>query len=437
MSDEVKVHVVEFSDRKFYMMQWLDPMTGRKQTRSTKVVRTGLKRDRTEAERVAAKMEAELREGRYKSPSRITWPEFRQRYEDEVVAGLADRTADKIGSMFNMVEEILSPQRLRDLTEIRISHYAAKLREMGRTEDTIKGHLAHLGAALRWAERVKMIPKAPHLEMPKRVKKAKGMKGRPITTEEFERMLAKVEDVLATPEPEKPRRERKRTISAEALAKMRQTRRERAQQIAPSWEHYLRGLWLSGLRLTESLELYWDRDDRLCVDLSGKRPMLRIPGELEKGNQDRVLPMAPEFCEFLLATPPSERTGPVFNPVAIRGASRIKADRAMKIIAAIGEAAKVVVDVDPKTRKVKYASAHDLRRSFGERWAVRVMPQVLQELMRHESIQTTLKYYVGRNAERTADVLWEAHEAAKSGRNGNTLGNTAPIASEDNADASF
>ena len=74
-------------------------------------------------------------------------------------------------------------------------------------------------------------------------------------------------------------------------------------EAAPSWKHYLRGLWLSGLRLEESLELYWDRDDQLCVDLSGKRPMLRIPGELEKGNQDRLLPMAPEFAEFLLATP--------------------------------------------------------------------------------------------------------------------------------------
>ncbi len=69
--------------------------------------------------------------------------------------------------------------------------------------------------------------------------------------------------------------------------------------------------------------------------------------------------------------------------------------------------------------KVKYASAQDFRRSFGERWASRVMPQVLKELMRHESIETTLKYYVGRNAQATAAVLWEAHAAA-----GNTFGNT-------------
>ena len=36
------------------------------------------------------------------------------------------------------------------------------------------------------------------------------------------------------------------------------------------------------------------------------------------------------------------------------------------------------------------------------------MPQVLMELMRHASIATTLKYYVGRNADTTAAALYAA-----------------------------
>lgn len=64
--------------------------------------------------------------------------------------------------------------------------------------------------------------------------------------------------------------------------------------------------------------------------------------------------------------------------------------------------------VDDANGKVKYASAHDLRRSFGERWANRVMPHILQQLMRHEDIGTTMRYYIGRNAETTADALWDA-----------------------------
>ncbi len=33
-------------------------------------------------------------------------------------------------------------------------------------------------------------------------------------------------------------------------------------------------------------------------------------------------------------------------------------------------------------------------------------------LMRHESIETTMRYYVGRNAQTTAEVLWQAHQTA-------------------------
>ena len=39
--------------------------------------------------------------------------------------------------------------------------------------------------------------------------------------------------------------------------------------------------------------------------------------------------------------------------------------------------------------------------------------------MRHESIETTMQFYVGQNAERTADVLWQAHEKAASNESSN------------------
>jgi integrase len=68
--------------------------------------------------------------------------------------------------------------------------------------------------------------------------------------------------------------------------------------------------------------------------------------------------------------------------------------------------------------------AHDLRRSFGQRWAARIMPQILMQLMRHETIETTMKYYVGREAE----ALWAAvgkvtKEVTRRRRTKNKLGN--------------
>jgi integrase len=399
MYERVKVSVVEFGDRRHYQMQWRDSITRRKKTKSTGVERTGRKKEHTEAERVAAKFEAELREGRYHEPLKVTWAEFRDRYELEVLPGLADRTDGKVASVFNWVERVLKPTRLVDLTEARLSHLQAAMRRTGLAEATIKSNLAHLGAALKWGARIGLMTRAPKILMPRRAKGAKVMKGRPVTGEEFDRMLEKVPAVAG-------------------------------EGAAPSWRYYLQGLWWSGLRLEESLELWWDRDDRLCVDLSGEHPMLRIPGELEKGNQDRLLPMAPEFAGFLLATPEAERTGPVFDPrpKRVKG-QRLTAHRVGELVAQIGKAAGIKVHTDPKTGKVKYASAHDLRRSFGERWATRIMPPDLMVLMRHESIETTLRYYVGRNAQNTAKTLWQAMEKAT---NGNTSGNRAAESSSAN-----
>ncbi len=154
--------------------------------------------------------------------------------------------------------------------------------------------------------------------------------------------------------------------------------------------------------------------------------MLHVPGELEKGNSDRLLPIAPEFALFLMETPEADRTGPVFK---LTGRRRGRPDRphphrVSEIVSEIGEKAGVKVYVDPKDpEKVKYASAHDLRRAFGERWAARLMPAQLMELMRHESIETTLRFYVGTDAQRTADAAWAAFD-----RVGGPISTPAPSA---------
>lgn len=141
-----------------------------------------------------------------------------------------------------------------------------------------------------------------------------------------------------------------------------------------------------GLRLSEALQLSWDRYEKLRIDFQSGQPVLRTPAELEKGHQDRLLPITPEFVEFLLRTPSEERNGWVFNPRAQRVCGeRMRLDSVSKVISDVGEKAKIVVHADARTKKVKYASAHDFRRAFRDWWALRVMPPVLMQLMRHES----------------------------------------------------
>lgn len=120
--------------------------------------------------------------------------------------------------------------------------------------------------------------------------------------------------------------------------------------------------------------------------------------------------MTPDFAEFLELATEADRTGPVFRLLGIRGRECRDFDWVSSIVCRAGKAAGVKVNTDAKTGKVKYASSHDLRRSFGTRWAPRVMPIVLQQLMRHDSINTTQKYYVGQDAETLANQIWQAAE---------------------------
>lgn len=382
---EIKVSLFRRARCKYIQMQYRDPETG------LKVCKSSERTDERGALRAAAKWEREVNEaGDTRRNGRMLWDDFRERYENEVLPGRAESTDKKVSGVFNAFERLIGARRLCDITADSLNRYQRALRDEGRSENTIKGHLAHLRAALAWAVDVGLLRSVPKVPKVQRAKASKLMKGRPITTEEFERMLEKTATVVT-------------------------------EGGAASWKFFLRGLWWSGLRLAESLELHWTDDSKLCVDLSLKHPMLRIPAELEKGNKDRLLPMAPEFASFLAAVPESKRRGYVFNPKAQRERNdRLSEQQVGRVVSQIGEKAGVVVMPHRGTaatedraasddyKAPKYASAHDLRRSFGERWASKVMPQVLRELMRHESIETTMRYYVGRNAQATAAVLWDA-----------------------------
>lgn len=168
------------------------------------------------------------------------------------------------------------------------------------------------------------------------------------------------------------------------------------EEDAEAWRFYLRGLWWSGLRVGESLQLFWDRSDRLRVELDGQRSKLHIAADWEKGHKDRICPIAPEFVRLLEQVPERSRKGYAFG-IADPGqrTQRGNENRVKKIVSQIGRQAAVLVSGEGGGRE-KYASSHDLRRSFGVRWAQRLTSLELKELMRHESVSTTERTTWGR-----------------------------------------
>lgn len=347
----VRVYVVHQKGRNL-VLRYKNPETGKMETQTSKTS------NKIEAHKRAAILEREVNEGRFAKGSSTTWKNFRKRYEEEHVSGLKKSTKKKVKTTLDSFEELAKPKRIGSVTSSVVQKFLSDLRKKEMPESTIAGYLRHLKGALNWAYESEMLPQKLRFKKVQRSKKSSGtpMKGRPLTEEEYQKML----------------------------------------DLAPNerYRFYLQGLWLSGLRLEESLDFWWDREDRMHV-YDG---MLRIFAEDEKGMRDRLLPITPDFAAFLEAVPNHERHGLVFK---LGDKRQPKAWAVTNVVSGIGKEAGILVNA----RDGKYASAHDFRRSFGERWALRVEAAVLMQLMRHESITTTLRYYVGKNAKKIMEHL--------------------------------
>ncbi len=388
MSDEIRVTVRQYADRENLILMYTDPVSNKRKTKSADTA------NEKDAWKAAAKWEEELRAGPHCPPSKVMWADFRKRYEEEHLASLSP--AGRSSALFHLrqLEKHLDPDRLCKVNASALSIFQKKLRATGIKETSIASSLRAIKAALSWAVSVGMLAVVPKIVMPKGAKGRK-MKGGALVAEQFDRMTAAVPKV-------RPK------DSAE-------------------WVRYLTGLWLSGLRLTESCLLSWDADALFAVDLSGRRPRFRIKGAGQKSGQDEIAPMTPDFAEFLLQTPESQRRGRVFRLNQNAGTAPLDPHHVGQIVDAIGKKSGVIVNpVDGK-----FASAHDLRRSFGTRWAKRVMPAILRRLMRHANVQTTMQYYVDLDVDEIADDLWTHHPAtAETVADGNIFGNTDPESAE-------
>lgn len=388
MSDTIRVYVIDDASRNNLRLRYIDPNTGKAHHRSARTD------DHAEALRAAGVWQAELNAGiKSKSRGRLAWKEFVEICTTERIAALAPRTRPLYRAILDSLTEVIHPATVGSVTAQAISRWQAHQRKECCAEATIESRAGMLRALLNWAVDQGYLQECPKFAKLVRSRTGTRMKGRPISQAELELMLAKVPGVVE-------------------------------KEHAADWIRSLRGLWLGGLRLSEAIDLSWDEPGRLRADMSSPVPCLRILGDREKGMEDRLLPIAPEFGRWLLETPGTDRHGPVFGfPLQRKRVCKSDPGRPSmpwisKLISDIGEAAGIVVNESP----VKFASAHDLRRSFAETWIRRkVSPATLMELMRHTSIETTMEFYREQNSRRTGEDLWK-----EFGNLGPTFGPTEP-----------
>jgi integrase len=318
------------------VLQWIDPDTGRRKSQSAKTS------DPKEAEQARVDLEADLNNGRYLEASRMSWERFRELFEEEYLPNCRPRTRVIFQRTFDLFEQICSPRGLRSVTERTVSAFAAGLRKLrvrrgqeGMQASTIKVRLQFLHTALCWGADQKLIPACPtfpFVKVPRR-------RPQPIPAESVERLLAKAPD------------EHMRT--------------------------YLLCGWLAGLRRNEALALEWQQTDE-APHLDLRRDRIILPANFVKAVEDQWVPLDPELRKALEDLPRYGRR--VFRFLGTRGEPL--SDCAVSCrISVLAHKAGVKL------------SMHSLRKGFGCRYAGEVSAQVLQRLMRHANIQTTMDYY--------------------------------------------
>jgi integrase len=333
----VKVWVQHFADRPHLVLQWYDPDTGKRKSKSAETA------DPDKAEQARGDLEADLNNGRHVHASNMGWERFRELFEKEYVAGLRPNTQRNHRDTLDHFERLCSPGRLRGVTGRTVSAYVAAMRtekvrggRVGMAPSTMRVRLEFLHTALQWAAEQKLIPEVPpfpSVKVPKR-------KPQPVPAEAFERLLA-------------------------AAGEDRMMRA------------YLLAGWRAGLRRNEAYYLRWaECGDAPYLDLT--RDRIILPAGFVKSDEDQWLPLDPELRRALEALP---RHGPrVFSfPTQAGGEAAPGTDSARVVALAASAGVRLTIRA--------------LRRGFGCRYAATVPAQVLQRLMRHSNIGITMEYY--------------------------------------------
>jgi integrase len=343
----VRVWVQQFFDRDTLILQWIDPDTGQRKSKSTRTT------DPAKAEIARRDLEYELNHGTYQESSKLDWERFRELFETEYLPGLRPRSREKYGTVFDVFEQIVHPSKLSGVTERTISLFVKGMRErklrggkVGLSRVTIRNYLIALKAALGWAVEQRLLtsmPSFPKIKVPRK-------KPQPIPAESFEKLFEKAPDQL--------------------------------------WRAFLLCGWWAGLRLSEAWHLRWHQSDTMpWVDFEGNR--LVLPAAFAKSNEDQWVPMHPVLRQALAELP---RTGEQVFPFRSRcGGGPLTRGGVTHRVLLMAKKAGVKL------------SMHKLRKGFGCRVAKTLgksAAPVLHELMRHSSMQVTMDYYAS-----TSDIL--------------------------------
>jgi hypothetical protein len=118
----ITVYVLWPDDRPSAQLQWVDPDTGRRKSKSARTA------DPDAAETARSDLEYELNHGKYQEASRMSWERFRELFEEEYVAGTKPKSRAAFAQVLDRFERLCNPRLLRGVSERTLSSFVASMR---------------------------------------------------------------------------------------------------------------------------------------------------------------------------------------------------------------------------------------------------------------------------------------------------------------------
>lgn len=328
----VSVYLENRPRRDHYLLCWVSPATGkvRTQTSGTDDEAEARVRARILADRINRGDEPPPRGSRATAGPAVAWEEFRRKL---AARPMKPQTRLNTGTALRDLERLYAPASLADLTAGRLAEYAAWLEGRGLAAATRANRLCLLRSALAWAAEQGLGPPPAAVAVPR------------------------------VPPPGPPRR----LLDAAAYLDLR-------GKLPGRWRRFLDLGFHAGLRRCEVMRLVWGWSDaHPYLDLdAGRSGRVWFPAAASKSGRVEFVPVHPDLRALLL--PAGAAAAPVC-PELPRSPSEVS-KQFRRACAGAG------CDLRP----------HDLRRSFATRHGRHQPPQVLMRLMRHGSIQMSLRY---------------------------------------------
>lgn len=354
----IKVRVVR-TKRDGVVLKWTDPITGPRQVKAEG-------RNRRAHEEQRRELEDELNH----QGTRLTWQRFYDRFWDSYLCDMSPGHQGKCSVMSERLVRAAERRRMKplfckDITTNLVTSVEDSMRDEGLSEATIRSNMATLWSILSWGVDEELIHKI-HRPRRRRGKRSKiletASKGRSLTLEEVERLEDAIAKCVKPYEPPQP------FVRAARAAR------------------------LIGLRLSDCWLFRWEpmEDTHYVENLHGRTPAISFCPAQKSGRRE-IVPLTPPAIAWLRSI--EQESGWVCRTRGAKGEHRTS-NRLGRVIAAAGKAAGIVVKQNGgRGGKPKYASLHDLRRTFATTWHQRLTVAELQRLTRHGDPQTLMRYY--------------------------------------------